>query len=135
MKFDLTTNPSSSYSGLNVVSTTFDVNQRRFFLFVIVQPANANQSVPFGVQPIVEVRDLGTGMRAHPLKERWTIAVSLLTAGPNGTLLGTKNVTVEDERATFTDLSISVFWTRYMIEFVSNFGQKVSKKTPHCFLQ
>ena len=125
MKFEVTTDPVSSYSSLSVTSASFDVKRRSFFLVVIVQPSNAKQSVRFGVQPVVEVRDVGTGIRAHPLKEHWTLTVSLVSGAPNATLSGTTNVTIENERAVFTDLSVSIYGTNTVLEFVSSSGHKV----------
>ena len=67
MKFEVTVTPhSQTYSGMVAISHTFDVNPRQFYLAMITQVSNANQSVIFGTQPEVEVRDLGTGKRATP---------------------------------------------------------------------
>lgn len=126
IQFTVITEPSSSYSGLSVTSETFDVNARLFYLEVITQPAQANQSEVFGVAPVVEVQDLGTRMRAHPLKSDWSIAVSLKPTALNGTLSGVLNETVTDERAEFSNLSISYYGIGYELLFESNYGHVVS---------
>ena len=126
IEFTVIIQPASSYSGLSATSEAFDVSAREFYLEVITQPAQANQSEVFGVYPVVEVRDLGTRMRAHPLKGDWSIAASLKPSALNGTLSGTLNVTVTDERAEFDDLSISFYGIGYELYFESNYGQMVS---------
>ena len=126
MEFIVITEPSSSYSGLSVISETFNVSTREFYLEVITQPDNANQSEVFGVAPVVEVRDVGTLMRGHPLKGHWSIVVSLMSSALNGTLSGVINMTVADERAEFTNLSISYYGVGYRLLFASNYGQMVS---------
>jgi len=125
MEFTVITEPSSSYSGLSVISESFNVSAREFYLEVITQPANANQSEIFGVSPIVEVRDSGTRMRGHPLKGDWSIAVSLKPSDLNGSLSGVLNVTVTDERAEFSSLSISYYGIGYELAFESNYGHTV----------
>lgn len=127
IKFTVITEPSSSYSGLSVISGTFDVSPRKFYLEMITQPGNANQSEIFGVAPVVEVRDVGTRMRGRPLKGDWSIAVSLKPSPLNGTLSGELNVTVTDERVEFGNLSISFYGVGYELVFVSNYGHMVSR--------
>ena len=125
MEFLVITEPSSSYSSLSVTSETFNVTARQFYLEVIIQPDRANQSEIFGVPPVVEVRDLGTRMRGHPLKGDWSIATSLKPSALNGTLSGVLNETVEDERVEFTNLSISYYGIGYQLVFESNYGHMV----------
>lgn len=125
MEFTVITEPSSSYSSLSVTSETFNVSAREFYLEVITQPDRANQSEIFGVPPVVEVRDLGTRMRGHPLKGDWSIATSLKPSALNGTLSGVLNATVEDERVEFTNLSISYYGVGYQLVFESNYGHVV----------
>ena len=128
MKFEVTVTPhSQTYSGMVAISHTFDVNPRQFYLAMITQASNANQSVIFGTQPVVEVRDLGTGMRATPLKTPWRIVVSLYSNPKLGKafLNGTFNISVVKERAVFTDLLITVYGRGYVLKFESNYGQSV----------
>lgn len=125
MKFTIITKPSSSYSSLSVTSDTFNVTAREFYLEVITQPDKANQSEVFGVPPVVEVRDLGTRMRGHPLKGYWSISTSLKPSALNGTLSGELNLTVEEERVEFTNLSISYYGIGYALTFQSNYGHVV----------
>lgn len=125
IQFTVVTEPSSSYSGLAVTSETFNVSARQFYLEVITQPARANQSEVFGVSPVVEVRDLGTRTRGRPLKGDWSIGVSLKPSVLNGTLSGDVNVSVSDERAEFSSLSISYYGIGYQLAFESNYGHLV----------
>ena len=125
MRFSVITEPVSSYSGLSVTSDTFNVSARIFYLAVVNQPGRANQSEAFGDQPLVEVRDLGTGLRASHLKGDWTVSVSLKSSGLNGTLNGTTNITVQEGMAQFSDLSISFYGVGYELTFTSNQGHQV----------
>ena len=128
MKFEVSVTPhSQTYSGMVAISDTFSVNPRQFYLEVITQVANANQSVLFGTQPVVEVRDLGTGKRATPLKTPWWIAVTLFSNPKLGRsfLNGTFNVSVVQERAAFKDLLVTLYGLGYVLKFESNYGQSV----------
>ena len=128
MKFNVTVNPySQAYSGLFAISNTFDVTPRQFYLKVVRQVANANQSVVFSTQPVVEVRDWGTGRKATPLKSPWWVAVSLYSNSKLGQsfLNGTFNVSVINERAVFTDLLVTLYGLDYVLEFESSYGQSV----------
>lgn len=128
MKFEVTVTPhSETYSGMVAISNTFNVNPRRFNLEVVTQVANANQSVIFGTQPVVEVRDLGTGKRATPLKTPWHIAVTFHSNPKTGKsfLNGTFNVSVVNERAAFKDLLITLYGREYVLKFESNYMQSV----------
>ena len=127
MKFEVTVTHSQTYSGVVAISNTFNVNPRQFYLEVITQVANANQSVIFGTQPVVEVRDLGTGKRATPLKTPWWIAVTLFSNPKLGHsfLNGTFNVSVVQERAAFKDLFVTLYGRGYVLKFESNYGHSV----------
>ena len=127
MKFTVITEPSSSYSGLSVSSELFNVSERQFCLHVITQPGKANQSEPFGIYPIVEIRDIGTGIPGFPLKGDWSISVSLKPNELNGTLSGIFNMTVQNEMVEFTNLSIDNYGVGYVLSFQSNYGHLVSK--------
>ena len=126
MQFTVITEPLSSYSSLSVISEAFNISAREFYLEVITQPDKANQSEIFGVPPVVEVRDVGTRLRGHPLKGDWSVATSLKPSALNGTLSGVLNATVEDERVEFTNLSISYYGAGYQLIFESNYGHVVS---------
>lgn len=128
MKFTENVTPQSqAYSGLSAISNTFDVAPRQFYLEVVTQVANANQSVIFGTQPVVEVRDLGTGRRATPLKTSWWVAVSLYANPKLGQsfLNGTFNISVVKERAVFTDLLVTLYGRGYVLKFESSYGHTV----------
>ena len=128
MKFEVTVSPhSQTYSGMDAISNVFNVNPRKFYLEVVTQAANANQSEVFGKQPVVEVRDVGTREIATPLKTPWNIAVTLYSNPKPGKsfLNGTFNVSVQNERAAFTDLLITVYGLGYKLMFESNYGHSV----------
>lgn len=130
MKLTVTVTPHSQasvYSGMFAISNTFDVTPRQFYLKIVTQVANANQSVIFGTQPMVEVRDLGTGVRAKPLKTPWWISVSLYSNPKLGQsfLNGTFNVSVVKERAVFTDLLVTLYGRGYVLKFESSYGHIV----------
>ena len=128
LKFNVTVNPySQAYSGLSAISNTFDVTPRQFYLKVVTQVANANQSVVFGTQPVVEVRDWGTGRKATPLKSPWWVAVSLDSNPKLGQsfLNGTFNVSVVNERAVFTDLFVTLYGLGYVLKFEASYGHRV----------
>lgn len=128
MKFTVTVTPhSQAYSELFAISSTFDVTPRQFYLKVVTQVANANQSVIFGTQPVVEIRDFGTGRRATPLKTPWWVAVSLYANPKLGQsfLNGTFNVSVVKERAIFSDLFLTLYGRGYALKFESSYGHSV----------
>ena len=126
ISFQVSVQPfSRTYSGMRVVSKAFNVHLRQFYLKVITQPGNANQSMTFGKQPVIDVQDIGTHLRATPLKGAWWIAAFLSTNPKPGQsqLMGTHNVSVINERARFKDLSITLYATGYKLMFVSSHGQ------------
>eukprot|EP00795_Rhopilema_esculentum_P009048 gene9048-16692_t len=118
--------PNPRFANMSLVSDTFDVKQRQFYLAVKIPPSNVNDSVVFGQQPVIEVRDLGTNRAAKPLKTHWNVTVSIKSNGAgNGSLLGTKGITIANELASFTDLRIVGYGVGYTLEFTSNYGHKV----------
>ena len=122
--FSVITEPfDSRFANMTVISNSFDVKERQFFLYFVQYPENANDSVPFGQQPIIEVRDLGTNLAAKPLKKSWTITVQISSG--SGTLSGTTSVNVLQERASFTGLTIAGYGTGYILRFSSNYGHQV----------
>lgn len=129
LKFAINVTPhSENYSGMAVISNAFNVNPRQFYLEVVTQAANANQSVAFGTQPVVEVRDVGTRRVATPLKtQSWFIAVSLSWNPKPGKsfLNGTFNVSVVNETTAFQDLFITAYGEGYKLKFESNYGHSV----------
>lgn len=75
----------------------------------------------------MEVRDIGTGRRATPLKSPWWVAVSLYSNPKLGLsfLNGTFNVSVVNERAVFTDLLVTLYGLGYVLKFESSYGHSV----------
>lgn len=127
LTFRVETEPASSYTNMTVKSATFNVLPRQFYLQVTTQPKDCNQSVVCGIQPVVEVYDLGTGKLGLPLKKQWYISVSLKPSALQGSLNGTTfNVSVVNGRAEFSNLSVSVFGEGYILQFQSNYGHMVS---------
>lgn len=129
LKFTVRTEPESSYTNMTVSSDVFNVESRQFYLHITTQPNDCNQTVPCGVQPVVEVFDAGTKKLGIPLKGSWYIAVSLKSSHRNGSLGGMLNVTVDNGKATFSDLSVSLFGAGYVLDFQSNYGHEVRM---HC---
>jgi hypothetical protein len=126
LTFTIRTDPVSSYTNMTVTSDVFIIQPRQFYLQVTTQPSNCNQTVPCGVQPVVEVHDVGTQKLGVPLEESWYIAASLRSVELNGSLSGgTLNATVTNGRVEFTGLSVSVFGIGYVLEFQSNHGHMV----------
>lgn len=129
LKFDVSVVPyNSRFANMYVVSDSFDVQQRQFYLAIKQSPQDANDSVIFGQQPVIEVRDVGTGLAARPLKSNWNITASIKSnAAGNGSLQGNLSVVVSGEIGSFTDLLIIGYGVGYTLLFKSNQGQMVSK--------
>ena len=124
--FKIIVTPSNpKFDNMSLVSDSFDVKQRLFYLALKQQPANVNDSIVFGQQPLVEVRDLGTHVAAKPLKRSWNVTVTISNNPNSGTLGGIKAFAVVGEVATFTDLSITGYGVGYTLLFQSNFGHQV----------
>ena len=133
--FDITVEPhSAKHANLTAKSDTFDVVKRLMYLAVNTHPGNANETIIFGQQPVIEVMDLGTRQPAHPLREAWDVTVSIETNPNNGVLSGAKTVSVNGTTAVFKDLAISTFGVGYALKFTSNHGNKVSNSRHLCFL-
>ena len=128
LKFNVIIVPHNPrFANMSVVSDSFDVRQRKFFLIVKEPPKDANDSAIFGKQPVIEVRDVGTNLAAKPLKRYWKITASIENnAAGNGSLKGTLGVTVKREIAVFTDLCIVGYGVGYSLKFESNHGHTVS---------
>ena len=128
LKFNVIIVPyNPRFANMSLVSDSFDVKQRQFFLAVKESPKDANDSVAFGTQPVIEVRDVGTNVAAKPLKRYWNITASIdNNAAGNGSLKGTVNSVVMGEVATFTDLLIVGYGVGYTLKFKSNYGHTVS---------
>lgn len=124
-----TSPPSPRYSNMTAVSDCFDVRPRMFYLAIVQQPGLANASEIFGQQPIIEVRDIGSRVRATPLKSTWNVTVSMFYNPKPGksVLKGHVLVPVYQERALFTDLLISEYG-QYKLSFTSNYGHSVLSK-------
>lgn len=127
LAFKVIVNPANPrFSNMSLVSDSFDVKQRQFYLAVKQPPKDVNDSVAFGQQPWIEVRDLGTNLAAKPLKRAWNVTVSIKNNPPgNGSIAGVLTMAVVNEVAKFTDLRISGFGVGYTLEFLSTFGHKV----------
>ena len=129
LKFSVIVVPQNPrFTNMSVISDTFNVNQRQFFLAVKQSPRDANDSVVFGQQPIIEVRDVGTNLAAKPLKRHWNVTVGIKNnAAGNGSLQGTLGMAVQGEVARYTDLRIVGYGVGYTLEFQSNYGHAVCK--------
>lgn len=119
---------------LSAAGDTFQVKNRVMYLFVTTPPARANETVVFGQQPVVDVRDMGTGKSAIPLRTPWTVTASLKEALNGGVLSGNRMVNVVGTFANFTDLVISTYGVGFVLQFESNYGQVVSDVI-QCFSQ
>ena len=124
----------SKYSNLTALSDVFSVYERKKIIVVSIPPGGANETIVFGQQPVVDVRDMGTGLSANPLRKPWIIIVSLNTTVNNGVLSGTKTINVVGTNATFTDLAISSYGVGFVLKFESNDGQVVSNLIFLCCL-
>ncbi|XP_048585401.1 fibrocystin-L isoform X2 [Nematostella vectensis] len=128
LNFTVTTSPvSGKYSGMKILSGQFEVKARKFFLEVVEEPGFVNASMPFGRQPVVEIRDEGTRRRATPLREPVEVRVSLgINPRPGiSELSGGKSVMVVNETAVFTDLLITRCGSGYRLQFESNVTKAV----------
>lgn len=127
LRFDVIVVPHNPrFANMSSISTSFDVKQRQFYLAIKRSPQDANSSVVFGQQPVVEVRDVGTRLAAKPLKTHWNVSVAIkANAAGNGSLHGATSVVVTGETATFTNLRIDGYGVGYTLEFTSNHGHKV----------
>ena len=125
LQFNLQTDPESSYNTVTAKSNGVDVKGREFYL-VIVGQISADLALPFHVA--VEVRDVGTGMTAIPLKNHWSLYISLVENPTSAIFTGTHNVTVNDAVGNFTNLLIDKLGTDYAVEITSNYGHKVGLK-------
>ena len=128
LKFNVIIVPDNPrFANMSIVSDAFDVKQRQFFLAVKESPRDANDSVIFGKQPVIEVRDVGTRLAAKPLKRYWNVTASIENnAAGNGSLKGTAGVAVTGEVAMFTNLRIVGYGVGYTLKFESNYGHTVS---------
>ena len=124
--FDVIIEPfEPKFANMTQISDLFDVKERTFFLVAITSPGKANDSVQFGQQPVIEVRDVGTGLAGRPLKKYWNVTATINNG--NGTLLGTKTVDVIQEKASFTDLSITGYGVGFVLLFESNHAHQVTR--------
>eukprot|EP00794_Sanderia_malayensis_P006712 gene6712-7474_t len=125
LRFDIVIKPANPrFANMSLVSVSFDVNQRVFYLAVKSPVSNANDSVVFGHQPEIEVRDAGTNRAAKPLKRSWYVTVTIANNPTGGTLNGTHSVLIHGEVARFIDLSITGYGVGYTLRFQSNYGHQ-----------
>ena len=127
LNFQISTDPVSSYHGLSINTSSFDVNERVYYLSVDVLPSDCNQSVVCAVTPEVGVYDYGTGLIAPYLNSSWQISVSIFH-DPSlrvGDILGYNTTTLLNSIATFINFSISEYGSGYILRFQSIFGDSV----------
>ena len=125
--FDISVKPHSvKHENMTAMSDKFHVVKRLMYLAVNTQPGDANETIVFGKQPVIEVMDLGTRQPAHPLREAWDVTVSIATNPNSGVLSGTKTVSVNGTKAAFKDLELSSYGVGYALKFTSNHGDEVS---------
>ena len=68
--FSVNIHPSyPKYDNLKVFAHNITVSKRKLGIREIVTPADANETVIFGTQPMVQVYDQGTNLPAYPLRE------------------------------------------------------------------
>ena len=115
----------SKFSNFTVTSHAFPVKKRKMFIIISTPPTDANETVVFGQQPVVDVHDMGTGLSAYPLRTLWAITVSLNKTINNGVLSGNKTANVVGTNATFTGLAISSYGVGFVLKFESNYGHVV----------
>lgn len=124
--FNVSVQPTSKkYKNLSAVSASFSVAKRQMYLYEMLSPGDANETIAFGQQPIIDVRDFGTGLSASPLYEQWSVTVSLATNQNNAVLSGTTTVPVVGTYANFTDLTISKFGIGFVLKYRSSYGNEV----------
>ena len=126
-----TTSPSDAlddrYRNLTAKSTLFDVAARQMYLFELLAPDKANDSVVFGQQPVIDVRDFGTGKSSFPFRGQWNITASLVSSSNGGQLFGAKTVVVVGTQASFVDLKISSYGVGFVLKFKSSSGHEVCR--------
>ena len=126
--FSVNIHPSyPKYDNLKVFAHNITVSKRKLGIREIVTPADANETVIFGTQPMVQVYDQGTNLPAYPLRENTTITVSLSVTHNDGVLSGTKVATVYNTSANFTDLIISAYGVGFVLRYDSDGGHTVSQ--------
>lgn len=127
LNFQISTAPVSSYHGMSINTSRFDVNERVYYLSVDVLPSDCNQSLVCAVTPEVGVYDYGTGLIAPYLNSSWEISVSI-SYDPSirvGDILGYDTTSLFNSIAAFDNFSISEYGAGYIISFESIFGHSV----------
>ena len=122
LQFNLETDPASSYDSLTAKSGEVEVKEREFYL-AIAEEIGPELALPFSM--VVEVRDVGTGMKGIPLKTSLSLTVTLVTNPTAANFTGTHTVTVTDAVGNFTDLMIDKLGTGFEVEITSTKGHKV----------
>ena len=93
-----------------VESAAFDIKERVLYFNLLAQPADANETVPFGTQPSIEVRDAANGELVNNTGwkgRRWLFTATLIQNGNAGSsLLGSTSVEFNEAFGQFTNLSI-----------------------------
>lgn len=124
----------SKYDNLNISDNNIIVLKRQLEIREIVTPDDANETIVFGKQPVVQVYDKGTNLPAHPLRENIVVTASLLTTHNGGVLSGTKTVTVQNTTAHFTDLKISAYGVGFVLQYQTDARHTVSSFF-HCWVK
>ena len=125
--FSVDIHPSyPKYDNLKVFAHNIPVSKRKLEIREIVTPDDANETVIFGTQPVVQVYDKGTNLPAYPLRENMTITVSLSVTHNSGVLSGTKVATVHNTSANFTNLKISAYGVGFVLRYDCDGGHTVS---------
>lgn len=106
-------------SHFNATSQPFEVKERIMYFTVTHQPSDANETVSFGQQPRIEVRDVANGEIVNNTGwkgRRWIFTASLANPADNdGHLNGTTQVEFVRGVAQFTNLSVDISGENYVL--------------------
>ena len=125
--FSVNIHPSyPKYDSLNISNNNIVVSKRQLEIREVVKPGDANETIVFGKQPVVQVYDKGTNLPAYPLRENIVVTASLSVTHNGGVLSGTKTVTVGNTTAHFTDLKISAYGVGFVLQYQTDASHTVS---------
>ena len=109
LQFTITTDPSSSY-GTVYMTEHFQVTSFDYYLYVVQEPGNCNETVVCGDQPVIEVRNSVTNLSVAGLTDNgrmWIIEASLCDDnGGRNPLKGTTRNQLNSSRLEYTNLYI-----------------------------
>ena len=132
--FSVDIHPSyPKYDNLNISNNNIVVSKRQLEIREIVTPDDANETIAFGKQPVVQVYDKGTNLAAYPLHENIVVTASLSVTHNGAVLSGTKTVTVQNTTAHFTDLEISAYGVGFVLQYQTGTSHTVSLF--HCWVK